>query len=50
VIDSAWELTRLDVREQYPKILAAEQLAILPGWSNRLYQADRPLHVRLFVQ
>ena len=50
VIDNAWELTRLEVREQYPKILASEQLAILPGWSNRLYQADRPLHVRLFVQ
>jgi hypothetical protein len=50
VIQNAWELTRLDVRDQYPKILAPEQLAILPGWSNRLYQADRPLHIRIFVQ
>ncbi|HVE33990.1 MAG TPA: carboxypeptidase-like regulatory domain-containing protein [Gemmatimonadaceae bacterium] len=50
VIDRAWELTRLEVREQYPKILASEQLTILPGWSNRLFQAERPLHVRLFVQ
>jgi hypothetical protein len=50
VIQNAWEVTRLDVRDQYPKILAPEQLAILPGWSNRLYQADRPLHVRIFVQ
>jgi hypothetical protein len=50
VIESAWELTRLDVRGRYPEILAPQQLAILPGWSNRLFQAQRPLHVRIFVQ
>jgi hypothetical protein len=49
VIQQAWEVTRLEVRDQYPKILASEQLAILPGWSNRLFQADRPLHIRIFV-
>jgi hypothetical protein len=48
-IDDAWEFTRLAVREQYPAILAPEQLSILPGWSNRLFQADRPLHIRLFT-
>jgi hypothetical protein len=50
VIQNVWEVTRLEVRDQYPKILAAEQLAILPGWSNRLYQADRSMHIRIFVQ
>ena len=50
VIQNAWEVTRLEVRDQYAKILAPQQLAILPGWSNRLYQADRPLHIRIFVQ
>jgi hypothetical protein len=50
VIQNAWEVTRLDVREQYATILAPEQLVVLPGWSNRLYQANRPLHIRIFVQ
>jgi len=49
-IDEAWELTRVEVRTKYPEILAPVQLAILPGWSNRLFQAERRLHVRLFVQ
>jgi hypothetical protein len=50
VVDQAWELSRLDVRTTYKEILAPEQLAILPGWSHQLFYADRPLHVRLFVQ
>jgi hypothetical protein len=50
VIDNAWELTRLEVRSRYPEVLAPEQLAILPGWSNRLFQAQRPLHLRIFVE
>ena len=39
VIDKAWELTRLEVRDKYPKILASQQLAILPGWSVAESQA-----------
>jgi hypothetical protein len=49
-VDRAWELSRIDVRTTYKEILAPEQLAILPGWSRQLYYAERPLHVRLFVQ
>jgi hypothetical protein len=36
--------------EQYETILAPEQMVVLPGWSNRLYQANRPLHIRISVQ
>lgn len=50
VVNQAWELSRIDVRTKYKEILAPEQLAILPGWSHQLFYADRPLHVRLFVQ
>jgi len=50
VVDQAWELSRVEVRSTYREILAPEQLAILPGWSHQLFYADRPLHVRLFVQ
>jgi len=50
VVDRAWELSRVNVRTTYKEILAPEQLAILPGWSHQLFYADRPLHVRLFVQ
>jgi len=40
----------VSVRATYREILAPEQLAILPGWSRQLFYAERPLHVRLFVQ
>jgi hypothetical protein len=50
VIQNMWEVTRVDVRTQYAKILAPEQLVVLPGRSNQLYQANRPLHIRIFVQ
>jgi hypothetical protein len=50
VVDQAWELSRVSVRATYREILAPEQLAILPGWSHQLFYAERPLHVRLFVQ
>ena len=49
-VDRAWELSRVDVRTTYKEILAPEQLAILAGWSRQLFYAERPLHLRLFVQ
>jgi hypothetical protein len=50
VVGAVWEMTRLDVQEQYRRILAPEQLPILSGWSKQLFDAKRPLHVRLFQE
>jgi hypothetical protein len=43
-IDDGWEIARLDVHAQLPKILSPVQLAILPGTAGRLFRA--PSRVR----
>ncbi len=41
-IDNGFEISRQDVRENLPGILTPIQLAILPGYALRLYQAKEP--------
>ena len=42
-IDDGWEMGRLDVHAQLPRILSPIQLAILPGQAGRLYRAPGPV-------
>jgi hypothetical protein len=46
---SALEMTRLQVREELPKILNPVQLTQLPGLTNYFYQATQQLRERFFI-
>jgi len=48
-IDDAWELTRLDVHDQLPRLLTPAQLTTLGGTAGRLWSAQLRLHDRRFV-
>jgi len=49
VQQQALEITRLEVRENLPQILAPGQLAILPGLTRYFYNAAQPVHERFFI-
>ena len=46
-IDDVWEMTRRDVQDELPRILAPAQLALLNGWAGQLFRARDRLHIRL---
>jgi len=48
-IGDAWELTRLDVREHLASLLSPVQLTVLPTWTARFFNAERPFYQRVFV-
>jgi hypothetical protein len=41
--DKAWEISRLEAREHFPKILSRIQLNLLPGWAYTMYHAKEPM-------
>ena len=47
-IDAAWELARVDVQTNLPKVLSPVQLRILPGWSSSFYNAKTMKGIRFF--
>ncbi|MFL5620844.1 MAG: carboxypeptidase-like regulatory domain-containing protein [Gemmatimonadaceae bacterium] len=48
-IDDAWEVTRLDVREQFAKILTPAQLALLPAAAGQFWTSPGRIHDRRFI-
>ena len=48
-VDAAWEIARVDVRQQLDAILSPVQRSEIAGWAKVLYTADRPVHFRLFI-
>ena len=49
VIDDAWEVTRLDIQDNFPRILTPMQLSILNGSARQIFIATRRLHIRTFI-
>lgn len=47
-IDAAWELARVDVQTNLPKVLSPVQLRILPGWSASFYSSKTMKGTRYF--
>ena len=48
-IDDAWEITRLDVREQFAKILTPVQLTLLPAAAGQFWTSPGRIHDRRFI-
>jgi hypothetical protein len=48
-IDDAWEITRLDVREQFAKILSPAQLTLLPATAGRFWGSPGRIRDRRFI-
>ncbi len=48
-IDDAWEITRLDVREQFAKILTPAQLTLLPAAAGQFWTSPGRIHGRRFI-
>ncbi|MFI5231708.1 MAG: carboxypeptidase-like regulatory domain-containing protein [Gemmatimonadales bacterium] len=47
-IDAAWEMARVDVHVNLPKVLSPIQLRLLPGWSASFYNSPTLKGVRVF--
>ena len=47
-IDAAWELSRQDLQRTLPRILSPAQLRVLPNPANFLFEARKPVQVRMF--
>ncbi len=47
-IDEAWELGRMHVQTNLPKVLSPVQLRILPGWSRSFYNSKSMKGTRYF--
>jgi hypothetical protein len=48
-IDSAWEMTRAEIKRTFPTVLSPVQLKLLPGIAGMLYRNNQPkLRIRMF--
>lgn len=46
--DDAWEITRVAVQRDFPKILTADQLTQLSGFGRYLFNAPTRVHIRIY--
>ena len=46
--DAAWEYSRQNIQRTLSKILSPIQLKLLPWVSKLLYNANKPVHIRLY--
>ncbi len=47
-IDAVWEMGRMELQTQLPKVLSPVQLQILPGWSKSFYTSKSMKGTRFF--
>jgi hypothetical protein len=48
-IDGAWEMTRVDLKQNLPAILNPVQLQLLPGVVKSLVNSTGPVRIRVFI-
>jgi hypothetical protein len=48
-IDGAWELTRLDLKQNLPAILNPVQMQLIPSVIRTLVNSTGPVRIRLFI-